>query len=145
MTDLYLIHYGVEGQSWGHRNGPPYPLDKSKYSAKEKRALKKANKEEIKRRKNINRNRRLLSDDEIKQYNKRLEEEKQLNKNLINDNAVERGKVSTKNFLSNTGSKVLATVAVPTVIWAGSKAVGKIVSDPSIGNQIWKKYIAVKK
>ena len=145
MSSNYLIHHGVEGQKWGDRNGPPYPLDKSKYSAKEKRALKKANKEEIKRRKNINRNRRLLSDDEIKKYNKRLEEEEQLNKNLINDNAVERGKAATNKFLSSTGSKVLTTVAVPTVIWGGSKAVGKIIGDPSIGNQIWKKYISVKK
>lgn len=27
MQDLYLIHHGVEGQQWGKRNGPPYPLD----------------------------------------------------------------------------------------------------------------------
>lgn len=27
MQDLYLIHHGVEGQHWGKRNGPPYPLD----------------------------------------------------------------------------------------------------------------------
>lgn len=25
-----LIHYGVKGMKWGVRNGPPYPLDKSK-------------------------------------------------------------------------------------------------------------------
>lgn len=24
-----LCHYGVKGQKWGVRNGPPYPLDKS--------------------------------------------------------------------------------------------------------------------
>lgn len=27
MDDLYLVHHGVEGQQWGKRNGPPYPLD----------------------------------------------------------------------------------------------------------------------
>lgn len=27
MNDLYLVHHGVEGQQWGKRNGPPYPLD----------------------------------------------------------------------------------------------------------------------
>ena len=28
-SDLYLAHHGVEGQKWGKRNGPPYPLDSS--------------------------------------------------------------------------------------------------------------------
>ena len=26
----YISHHGIIGQSWGHRNGPPYPLDSSK-------------------------------------------------------------------------------------------------------------------
>lgn len=30
----YLIHYGVKGQRWGVRNGPPYPLDSSKLASK---------------------------------------------------------------------------------------------------------------
>ena len=25
-----LKHHGIKGQKWGVRNGPPYPLDKSK-------------------------------------------------------------------------------------------------------------------
>lgn len=29
-----LAHHGVKGQKWGVRNGPPYPLDKSKKSDK---------------------------------------------------------------------------------------------------------------
>ena len=36
-----LSHHGIDGQKWGVRNGPPYPLDKSDYSNSEKRALKK--------------------------------------------------------------------------------------------------------
>ena len=24
----YLSHHGVEGQKWGDRNGPPYPLSR---------------------------------------------------------------------------------------------------------------------
>lgn len=31
----YLVHHGIEGQRWGVRNGPPYPLSRSK-SAKVK-------------------------------------------------------------------------------------------------------------
>lgn len=26
-TTEYLMHYGIPGQSWGKKNGPPYPLD----------------------------------------------------------------------------------------------------------------------
>lgn len=32
----YLQHHGIEGQRWGKRNGPPYPLSRSRMSAKEK-------------------------------------------------------------------------------------------------------------
>lgn len=34
----YLAHHGIKGQSWGDRNGPPYPLDRKAHSAKEKKA-----------------------------------------------------------------------------------------------------------
>ena len=34
----YLAHHGILGQKWGHQNGPPYPLDKDKHSASEKKA-----------------------------------------------------------------------------------------------------------
>lgn len=27
MSDFFLKHHGIEGQRWGVRNGPPYPLD----------------------------------------------------------------------------------------------------------------------
>ncbi|MBP5597355.1 MAG: hypothetical protein J6Y02_18410 [Pseudobutyrivibrio sp.] len=38
-----LWHHGIQGQQWGHRNGPPYPLDpKSDYSKEERKAVKKA-------------------------------------------------------------------------------------------------------
>ena len=49
MQDLYLVHHGVEGQQWGKRNGPPYPLNSDgkkslKTWIKVKRAELKANK-----------------------------------------------------------------------------------------------------
>lgn len=34
----FLVHNGILGQRWGHRNGPPYPLNKSAYSMAEKKA-----------------------------------------------------------------------------------------------------------
>lgn len=34
----YLAHHGIRGQKWGHKSGPPYPLDASDHSASEKKA-----------------------------------------------------------------------------------------------------------
>lgn len=39
-----LYHYGIKGQKWGVRNGPPYPLTESKKSNREKRIKKTMNK-----------------------------------------------------------------------------------------------------
>ena len=38
FKDDYLEHHGILGQKWGHRNGPPYPLDANDHSAAEKKA-----------------------------------------------------------------------------------------------------------
>lgn len=32
---MFLSHHGIQGQKWGQRNGPPYPLSYEKYSEKE--------------------------------------------------------------------------------------------------------------
>ena len=39
MNNDYLVHYGVLGQKWGQRNGPPYPLSDSAHSSAEKKAI----------------------------------------------------------------------------------------------------------
>lgn len=36
--EMELYHHGIEGQKWGKRNGPPYPLAPGDHSAAEKRA-----------------------------------------------------------------------------------------------------------
>ncbi len=39
---MELQHHGIEGQRWGHKNGPPYPLSRTgDWSAAEKRKLRK--------------------------------------------------------------------------------------------------------
>ena len=35
--DTWLAHYGIKGQKWGVKNGPPYPLDSQSKSASEKK------------------------------------------------------------------------------------------------------------
>lgn len=39
--DDYLQHWGILGQKWGQRNGPPYPLGSSQMSRAERRAERK--------------------------------------------------------------------------------------------------------
>lgn len=47
-----LQHHGIEGQKWGFRNGPPYPIPTGDHSAEEKRKNPRlARKEEKQRRK----------------------------------------------------------------------------------------------
>lgn len=40
MQDKILIHHGIEGQKWGRRNGPPYPLSYDAHSVSEKKKMK---------------------------------------------------------------------------------------------------------
>lgn len=54
-TSNYLAHHGMLGMSWGKRNGPPYPLDRSGKAALRKqkrdaRRLKKLQRKEMKQR-----------------------------------------------------------------------------------------------
>lgn len=35
--DDHLVHHGILGQKWGHRNGPPYPLSADDHSSAEKK------------------------------------------------------------------------------------------------------------
>ena len=64
----YLSHHGIDGQKWGQRNGPPYPLNSDgKAAFKEKR------KQE---RKAKRADRKYLRD--TKRYNKNLEKKRQI-------------------------------------------------------------------
>lgn len=40
METTYIAHHGIEGQKWGKRNSPPYPLKESAKSYAEKKEAK---------------------------------------------------------------------------------------------------------
>lgn len=41
-----LYHHGIMGMQWGKQNGPPYPIREGDHSIKEKRAMRKAARQE---------------------------------------------------------------------------------------------------
>lgn len=48
FKDDELSHHGIEGQKWGVRNGPPYPLDSGDHSKAELRAMRRNQKKNYK-------------------------------------------------------------------------------------------------
>lgn len=126
----YLEHHGIEGQKWGVENGPPYPLNKSKYSRSEKKALNKRVKEAKKSRKNANRYKILMNDKELENYENRLKREKNI------DVLTKENLSSGSSFIKKNGSKVASAIAVPTLIYAGSLVVNKYI--PGSGDFIRK-------
>ena len=65
IVDDVLEHHGIEGQKWGIKHGPPYPLDR-----KTSKAIKKSGKVTV--------NVKDLSDDDLRRIINRLQMEKQL-------------------------------------------------------------------
>lgn len=61
QNELILIHHGIDGQKWGQRNGPPYPLSRQKNRPKKRSVVYEA---------------RSLDDDELKARVGRLDQEK---------------------------------------------------------------------
>lgn len=58
---LSLEHHGIDGQKWGHRNGPPYPLDPNKDYSKEEKKKNKIKKKKKESKKEVVRKKRIKS------------------------------------------------------------------------------------
>lgn len=127
-----LYHHGVKGQRWGIRRYQPYSA-KSKHKGKyigeknidvnddQKRIKKNERKEAKHKRKELVKDRRNLSDEEIRQALSRVQAEKQL-KNLV-ESDVSPGTQAVKQILSDVGKKTLTTVLSGMAIYALSTAI----------------------
>ena len=114
-----LEHHGIDGQKWGVRNGPPYPLDrqknkKSSIQDKAKQVLKDADD---------------LTLDELKLLAQKIEWEKKLS-----DVAFEKKNTSNtfaKEILKSAGQTIVS-VAVP----IATKYIIKQVFEKAIGDNV---------
>jgi hypothetical protein len=128
FTDQDVLHYGKKGMKWGVR----------KRTVREER--------ERGKRFKAAQNRRVLSDDDLNNMISRLEKEKKL-KNLVEEDLTPGRRVA-KQLFSESGQKVVKTVAAGAAMYGVKKAIeskfnlkdpeGKAAADIAVG------YIAPK-
>ena len=114
-----LYHHGIKGQKWGVKNGPPYPLVKAGRRSKKNSAdeeAKKAMRRDVK-------NRRLLSDAEIKQKIERIQNQKKLKD--LTEEELSPGRHAVKGILSSSGKRVASTVTTGASLYAIKVALTK--------------------
>ena len=95
-TSIYdrdiLEHHGILKQKWGHRNGPPYPLDPKKdYSKAELKAIRKQAKRDIRLEK---KNKKKQNKEEEKEEIKKKTTEEELTPEEAKNRAIRSGSVS---------------------------------------------------
>jgi predicted Zn-dependent protease len=125
----YLEHFGIRGMHWGQRryqnsNGTYTSAGKKRRSVKVKVTTKKSNKETKKDRRQAVKNRRLLSDEELKSRVNRLQTEKQL-KDLTADD-LSPGKKFVKDVVETSGKKVAVVAAAGAMALAGKVVLEKM-------------------
>ena len=119
----FIMHYGIKGMKWGIRryqneDGTLTAAGKKRAAKQKMRRVNKAAKED---RKQAYTNRRNLSDDEIQQRVRRLEQEKRF-KSLTEDD-IKPGRAAVKRLLTSTGAKALYSAALGATVYAGHYAI----------------------
>lgn len=113
----YLMHHGVDGQKWGVKNGPPYPLDRGhKTSGKRKyRTDKGYHKDKSNQNKPVNK----MSNDELQ----RRIDRKQLEKTYadLNDQQSGRSRQKAMNIVRDYATVAAAILTTAKLIETGRK------------------------
>lgn len=139
-----LMHYGVKGMKWGVRRTAAqlghFVSKKAKSAAssiKDKRAKKKAAKEEAEARKNhAKKSIKDMSTEELNERIKRLQLEKDYKKLLsdVEPESMSRGKKAIGDILENSGKNIGTQLVTYVAGTAVNKALAKYFNDDSIIN-----------
>ena len=124
-----LCHFGIKGQKRGVRRYQN--LDRTwteegkiRYGRKsERKAERAARKEAVRKIKENNRNRRILTDYELEAAIRRLQNEKKLRE--LTEQEIKAGRMYTKDILKDVGKKTIPIVAATGVLYAGKVYLSK--------------------
>lgn len=130
-----LKHYGIDGQKWGVRNGPPYPLSRKKTREMKKEekitskgkqtkaeALSKRDKAKLLLQKSDD-----MSTEELRKALERIKLEEEI-KNFSKDDK-QYGKKNVDNVLKTSGNQILTTILAGVGTYASAKLIGYYFGD----------------
>lgn len=112
----YIAHHGVEGMTWGKRNGPPYPLDGSGKAALKKQKVEKKKAEKLAKKKaaiakdpvRLQKNLDLYTPEELGEILKKYEVIKQLRNVPTQKELYDRSKMAKVMLMGNEISTLAA-------------------------------------
>lgn len=120
IEHIYLAHHGIKGMKWGVRrfrneDGSLTEAGKARAQKNANRNADKAKREDYRR---ASKNRRNLSDAELKRRINRLQMEKQL-KDLTDANLQSRGRRAVEEVLGSSGKRVAGIMLAGATMYAG--------------------------
>lgn len=120
----YLEHYGVKGMKWGARKRSKTRVSSSGARSTSPNPSSKVSAPTTRdKRVKVLKNRRELSDSDIKDFTSRLQSEKQLKALLDED--VSPGRTFIKKVMSDAGKQAATKLATNAIIYGTTKTVGK--------------------
>lgn len=142
---MEFYHHGVKGQKWGvrrfqNKDGSLTFLGRRRERKREEERRKNESESEtlkrqlaIKKRRIDRRNRRTMSDEELKAKINRLKLEKELKE--LTDNDISKGRKFVQKVMTDSGTKVLTGVATGAMAFGIKKAIEK-VAGPDVAKEI---------